>query len=681
MPLAAGEAPAFLGEAAALVVGGALVAYVAFRMGLVPIVGFLLTGVLIGPSALGIVQTTELADAAAEIGVILLLFTIGLEFSLERLARLTRLIFGGGGLQVLLATGLSTGVLVLAGVDASTALYTGLLVSLSSTAIVLKLLGERLEVGARHGQVGLGVLLFQDLAIVVMVLLVPVLGDGGGGLGEVGVALLKAAGIIAAVVLVARRLMPILLERVARTCSPEVFLLTVVAVALGTAYATSLAGVSVSLGAFLGGLLVSESRFDRQALAEVLPLQIVFSAMFFVSVGLLLDLGFLATHLPVVLGAALAVLVLKAVTTGVAVRALGERPGVAVAAGLMLAQVGEFSFVLERVGREAGLTPAGLGDDGSQGFIAVTVLLMVATPWLTGAGVALGRRLEDREEREVRERGVPEPRGSVDDELDGHVLISGYGPWGRQLAGVLQRSGVPTAIVTLSPDGASEAQARGLPVLLGDSTKQLTLREAGLRRASYLVVLDDEPEQAARIAAAAKSVNPHAKVLVRRHEPGPVGDADYVVSEEAEASVRFADKLLTAYDVAGEHRETARVALRAAAPDNLPRGRTVVDTTALVEPDLAPDGCAHVADTRAVLPSAPGCEDCLREGRTDWVHLRVCLHCGHVGCCDSSPRRHGREHAHVRDHPVIRSAEPGEAWSWCFEDERMLPRVEERATA
>lgn len=671
MPIAAGEAPAFLGDAAALVVGGALVAYIAFRLGLVPIVGFLVTGVIIGPSALGIVEGTGLAEGAAEVGVILLLFTIGLEFSLDRLARLGRVIFLGGGLQVVLTVGLTTGILLLAGVDTGPAIYTGLLVSLSSTVIVLKLLGERREVGARHGQVGLGVLLLQDLAIVLMVLLVPVLGGSAGGPGEVLLALAKAAAIVVGVLVVARRLMPLLLERVARTCSPEVFLLTVVAVALGTAYGTSLAGVSVSLGAFLAGLLVSESRYDRQALAEVLPLQIVFSALFFVSVGLLLDLGFLVTHLPAVLGVAAAVLVLKAATTAVAVRALGERPGTAAAAALMLAQVGEFSFVLERVGREAGLTPAGLGDDGAQGFIAVVVLLMIATPWLTGAGVALGRRIDGR---------PPGPRATGDtaaapvttheDELDGHVLISGYGPNARTLLGVLQRNGVPVSVVTLSPDGAAEAAARGVPVMLGDSAKQVTLAEAGLERAAFLVIADDDPEHAERIASAAALVNPHAEVVVRRRDPGRVDGAHHVVSEQAEAGVRIADRLLAAFDAAGEQREAARADLRAAVAPH--EGRTVVDTDRLVQRDVDPGGCGHADQIRAVVPGTPGCARCLREGRDDWVHLRVCLSCGHVGCCDSSPGRHARAHAAHCDHPVMTSAEPGETWVWCFADERAL---------
>src|SRR4030095_4334641 len=211
-------------------------------------------------------------------------------------------------------------------------------------------------------------------------------------------ALTKAAAIIAVVLLVARRVMPVVLEQVARTCSPELFLLTVIAICFGTAFLTNLAGVSLSLGAFLAGLVVSESRFSQHALGEILPLQILFSATFFVSVGMLLDVGFLLRHLPLVLAAVALVLVLKAVTTATSVLALGYGGPVAAAAALTLAQVGEFSFVLDRAGRNAGLSPAGLGDSGSQAFIACTVLLMIATPHLTqlGAGLAVGLRRRGR---------------------------------------------------------------------------------------------------------------------------------------------------------------------------------------------------------------------------------------------------------------------------------------------
>ncbi|HEX6278697.1 MAG TPA: cation:proton antiporter, partial [Pyrinomonadaceae bacterium] len=330
--LAAGAIPQFLTEVVALIVAGALIAYVCFRLRLVPIVGFLVAGVLIGPNALGLVRDQALVDATAEIGVILLLFTIGIEFSLEKLARIQRLIFGGGTMQVVGSIVLTMLVLLAFGVDWRSGIFTGMLVALSSTAIVLKLLADKSETNSEHGQVGLGLLIFQDLAIVVMVLLVPVLStSGGGGAGEIAFALGKAAAIIVVVLVVARRIMPKILEMVAKTCSPELFLLTVIAICFGTAYLTSLAGVSLSLGAFLAGLMVSESRFSQHALSETLPLQILFSATFFVSVGMLLDVGFLAQNLPIVFGAIALVLIIKIATTWASVRALGYATPIAAA--------------------------------------------------------------------------------------------------------------------------------------------------------------------------------------------------------------------------------------------------------------------------------------------------------------------------------------------------------------
>ena len=426
--LATAVAPPFLVQSVALVVAAAAIAYLSYRIGLVPIVGFLAAGVLIGPNALGLVSDRELVNASAEMGVILLLFTIGIEFSLEKLARIKTLIFGGGGLQVLLATVATMAVLLPFGVDWRTGLFTGFLVSLSSTVIVLKLLGDRGESNTTFGQVSLGLLIFQDLAIVVMVLLVPMLSGTGGSALAIIWALGKALAIILAVLLVARRLMPPLLERVARTCSPELFLLTVIAICFGTAWLTSVAGVSLSLGAFLAGLLVSESRFSHHAFGEIMPLQILFSATFFVSIGMLLDPGFLAQHLPLVTGTVLFVLLIKSVTTAASVRALGYSWPVAAASGLMLAQIGEFSFVLNRAGDAVGLTPAGLGETGSQAFLAASVVLMVATPQLATLGARVGLKLEhQREVVDSTEAHEEELSSATFAHLSDHVVVAGYG--------------------------------------------------------------------------------------------------------------------------------------------------------------------------------------------------------------------------------------------------------------
>ena len=784
--LAAGAVPPFLAEVVLLVAAAAGVAYVCQRLGLVPIVGFLLAGVAIGPNALGLVNDPELIDAAAELGVLLLLFTIGIEFSLDKLARIKRLIFVGGGLQVALVTVVVTGLCVTFGIDWRIGVYSGFLAALSSTAIVTKLLGDRGETGSPHGQSAVGVLIFQDLAIIVMVLLVPALAVGGGGepfgAAELGVALGKAALIIAFVLVVARRALPPLLEVVARTCSAELFLLTVIAVCLGTAYAVGLAGVSIALGAFLAGLIVSESRFSEHALSEILPLQILFSATFFVSVGLMLDLGFMVQNLGLVLAVIAGAFAVKLVTTFVAVRAVGRAAPVAAASALWLAQLGEFSFVLERAGREVGLTPLGLGEAGAQSFVAATVVLMALTPVVAPFARRLGDAMQARSEAPPEPEAAPDPEHFAD--LENHVIVAGYGDAGRHLVHVLDGSGVPFVIVTLSPAAATEAESEGRRVLRGDYAKQAILNAVGLERAKLLVVPDDRPAQTHRVVAVARALAPTLRIVAAvptMHDAEEIvaAGADRAIAAEFETVVGLFDDVLRSYQVAPAeilaHEEALRrgsyhafdadamgtpaveceldadcfstrtVTIRAGAPadgrsladlelderrlhvvelrhdgdaEREPGGATVLEAGDEVliggtpdafiaagdlfrAPDAAPPApppippvtaqtadwidptapvtlspkpgvaCDHARGTLEAVPGTQGCAECLEHGGT-WVHLRVCMDCGHVGCCDSSPGKHATAHARETAHPVVRSIEPGETWGWCYSDEVML---------
>ena len=788
---AAGAIPPFLTEAVALIVAGALIAYVCFRLRLVPIVGFLIAGVMIGPNAIGLVRDQALVDAAAEVGVILLLFTIGIEFSLEKLARIQKLIFGGGTLQVGLSILFTMLVLLAFGVDWKVGIFTGMLVALSSTAIVLKLLADNSETNAEHGQVGLGLLIFQDLAIVVMVLLVPVLSSGGGGgAGGIAFALAKAAAIIAIVLVVARRVMPRILEIVAKTCSPELFLLTVIAICFGTAYLTSLAGVSLSLGAFLAGLMVSESRFSQHALSETLPLQILFSATFFVSVGMLLDVGFLVNNLAIVLAAIVLVLVIKVVAAWLSVRVLGYSTPVAAASALMLAQIGEFSFVLERAGREVGLSPAGADGAGSQTFIAATVVLMVVTPLLMRVGSGLSAKIG--RSREIAALPADDGGESLGEALglEDHVIVAGYGEAARCLVRVLAGSGIPYVITTLSPQGANEADADGLPVVRGDATKPFLLRHVGADTAKMMVVADDNPATAHRIVSVARQINPTMRIVVRTRYTEEIREladagADTVIAEELESIVQLFGEVLRDYQIAPVEIEAYEELARSNGYAELLRDDFVIDNSVFrcepgvdcfdsrtvkvregaaiagksldalrllndfglelkslrrggetVEPvpaDLVfepgdelelsgstqafasnaamfrvsknggaadpvrpqngnaaaafeeetgigteteiryvpraePEACSHLGRIRPVFPSAPGCEECLRVG-DKWVHLRICLVCGHVGCCDTSENKHATAHFHQTNHPVMKSLETFDDWAWCYADE------------
>ena len=668
---AAGAIPHFFVDLSALFVASALIAYICFRLGLTPIIGFLIAGVIIGPNALGLVQDRELIDAAAEVGVILLLFTIGIEFSLEKLSRISRLIFIDGGLQTGLSIALTTLILLFFGIPWQAAIFTGFLIALSSTAIIMKLLADKNETGTEAGQASLGILIFQDLAVVAMVLLVPLLGGEGGGFLALIWALTKAALIIAAVLLIARRLMPKVLEMVARTCSPEIFLLSVIAICFGTAYLTGLMGVSLSLGAFLAGLIVSESRFGQQAFSEILPLQIIFSAAFFISVGLLLDLKFLWANLGTVLLALLLVLVLKSVITALSVRLLGYGLGVSVSAGLILAQIGEFSFVLERAGREVGLTPFGLGETGAQAFIACTVLLMGFTPFLA----SLGKRFElsqikPETQVTVNEEAHGEELEAELDKLSEHTIIAGYAELGQALADALDLAKLPYAIATLSPTGARQAESKGRLVLRGDYTKGHILNLVGVNRAKLIVIPDDQLDMAHRTISVIKAAGSQANIIVfspyggTTHELKAAG-ADHVVSAEHASSQLLIWNVLNRLQMPTQQ---ALGILENLSEPPLKEGPMI----SLSKDQLENPKCSHTNQVTVLQEVADlVCPECVALGDR-WVHLRMCMTCGHVGCCDSSKNKHATQHYEVTKHPIIRSIEPGETWAWCYEDKTML---------
>jgi CPA2 family monovalent cation:H+ antiporter-2 len=425
------------------------------------------------------------------------------------------------------------------------------------------------------------------------------------------------------------------------------------AIVFATAYLTSLAGLSVSLGAFLAGLLVSESRFGQHALGEILPLQIIFSGVFFVSVGMLLDLGFVVDHIGLVVAAIAIVLAIKLVVTAASARAFGIALPIAGATALMLAQVGEFSFVLERVGASEGLMPAGL-EGGGQLLIATTVLLMAATPPL----MSLGRRLTDEAERVAPafdpERGFRGSSAASEVKMRDHVILAGYGDGARRIVPALREAEMPFVITTLNPSGAREAQAEGLPVLQGDHTKAHLLQRAGIHDARLLVVADDELETTYRVASVARALNPQLDILARTQNT-----ADIDVLADAGAS----------RVISGDRASADALPAAVLRECRLDGPGPSIDTERVLRFEPTGPACEHMAQANAIRPRAAGCEACMRMG-DEWVHLRACLECGHVGCCDSSPNRHASAHSNTTGHPVMVSLEPNEDWAWCYVDQQ-----------
>jgi monovalent cation:H+ antiporter-2, CPA2 family len=539
----------FLADALIILGASVLVLLLSHRLRLPAVVGLLLTGVLIGPSGLRLFPDPEAVELFAEIGVVFLLFAIGLEFSLERLAEIRRAFFLGGSVQAGLTILLVVAVALLFEVPPLAALFFGFVAALSSTAVVLKLYDDRREMESPHGRVVLGILLFQDFLIVPMIVLTPVLA-GAVAASPAEIALRFGGGVVVVgiVFVVARYLMPKLLHRLVRTRIREVFVLGALLVCLGMAYFTEQLGFSLALGAFIAGLIVSESEYSHQVVADMAPFRDVFTSVFFVSIGMLVDLGAAWERWPRVLGIFALVLVVKALTGGLAAAALRLPPRVVAIVGLGLAQIGEFSFVLLTVGRGQGLLDA----ETYQVGVAVAVLSMLATPALVAVAPRLGQRLPAGFGFGLRT--APETETAARKPLRHHVIVVGYGHAGRTLAHVLSEAHIPYVVLELNGDTVRRARREGEPVLYGDSTRREILEHAGIETAAMVVFAISDPAALERSIAFARQLNPEVRILVRTRAVAQIEalqrqGADEVVAEEFESAIEIFTRVLARYHV------------------------------------------------------------------------------------------------------------------------------------
>jgi CPA2 family monovalent cation:H+ antiporter-2 len=529
------------------------VLYLSHWIRLPSIVAFLLTGVILGPHGFAVVQSVEEVEQLAEIGVILVLFAIGLEFSLADLLRMRRTVLLGGTLQVFGVLGVSFGVLWTFGMDPREAFFLGMIASLSSTAVVLRLLQQRAEVDAPHGRVCLGVLVYQDLMIVPMVLLIPVLagaGEGGGMAPALAAFALKAAGIVVMVLVLARYVVPRALARIVETRSRDMFLVAVVTICLVVAWAGSEAGLSLALGAFLAGLIVSESEYSLQALSDILPFRDLFASFFFISIGMLLDLGHVLEAPAAAAALVTGVLVLKALVAGGATLALGLSLRTAVVAGLALSQVGEFSFILAGNGLAAGLL-----DQGSyQSFLVAAVVSIGLTPFLMAGAPRLADAL-DRLPLPNRLKAGALPPSAPDqehDELRDHVVVVGFGVNGSSVARAARVAGIPLVAIEMNPSSVEEQRARGVHIHYGDASQAAVLEHAGIHRARVLVVAISDAAATRRVVALARTLNPACHVIARTRylrevEPLQAAGAHRVIPEELETAVEITARVLASY--------------------------------------------------------------------------------------------------------------------------------------
>lgn len=377
----------------------------------------------------------------------------------------------------------------------------------------------------------------------------------------------KALALVGFVIILARRIVPWILEKIAQTRRQELFLLAVVAICFGIVALANLADVSLALGAFLAGLVVSESHYSEQALSDILPLKTIFNAVFFVSVGMLLDIFFIFDNPLILLGVASVILVLKFIITTASLLFLKYPVRIAAASGLALAQIGEFSFVLERAGRLSGLTPAGLGDFGSQTFIAVTVLLMLLTPLLLNNGPKLGILLSKTPLGKIG-KDNEESTSTAKMNFEDHVIIIGYGPAGRRLVQVLQLKGIQHVVIEMNPDSVREMRENDVPVIYGDAGRQHILEHAGVKAAKLCVIATNDPNISPRIVQLAHHLNPTIQIIVRTRYLSDIErlekiGADIVVPEEMETTVRLFSHVLSAYMISNNEIEQHIKELRA----------------------------------------------------------------------------------------------------------------------
>jgi CPA2 family monovalent cation:H+ antiporter-2 len=537
---------AILQQLVILLAVAVLIIYFSHKIKFPPVVGFLLTGILIGPGGLALVKDTDTIAVLAEIGVIMLLFMIGIEFTLEELKRIQRNFWLGGGLQVLLTVSAAVLVLVLLKVPLKEAIFFGFLVSLSSTAVVLKILADRGEMGAPQGQLSLGILIFQDMAIVPMIALVPVLsGIRAASPLAILVRFLAGGAIIAAVFIAARFLMPRLLRLIVGTRIREVFLITSLVICLGMAWLTSSLGLSLALGAFLAGVIISESKYSHQVVSDILPFKDVFNSLFFISIGMLLNTAVVWRSRLIVAAILFSILILKAAIVVLTVRLLGHSPRIALVTGLALAQIGEFSFVLAGVGRANGLLP----DDFFQLFLASSILTILATPLIIQVSPALAARTERAFKWKPRS---PEAGREAAEKLQDHVIVAGFGLNGRNLAHVLKEAGIPYLILELNPETVHQAAEEGEPIIFGDASSRTILKEAGIERARGIVIAISDPAMTRRAVRTARDMSRSAFLIVRTRYASEIDGlfslgANDVIPEEFETSIEIFTRVLDKY--------------------------------------------------------------------------------------------------------------------------------------
>lgn len=539
-----------LDEIAVIALLGVLVTVVLSRLRLPTVAGLLLSGALVGPFGLKLVRSIHSIEILAELGVVLLLFTIGLEFSLARLRTIFRQVAVGGFIQVGSTVAVVASIAYFCGQPIGRSIFYGFVFALSSTAIVLRALAERHELDAPHGRFIVGTLIFQDLCVVPMVLVVPMLGTTAAGKNaawDMGLALGKATFVVVVLILVARIVVPRALRLVAASRSREVFLLAVLGLCIGTAWLTAHAGLSLALGAFLGGMIVADTEYGHRALGDVMPLRDAFMSLFFVSLGMLFDVRMVMDHPAIVLTLLAGFFIIKGFLATISAMAMRFPARVAWLAGVGLAQFGEFGFVLARLGESAGV----IDEQATRPLFAAGILSMFFTPVFVRVAPHLtaGERLLAPLERLIGVRSIDEADAGAPAGLAGHVIVVGYGVAGKLVGRALDACSVPYVALELNAETVLEARKANARVYYGDATSEEALGHAHIDKARGLLLLMNDPSAAKRVVDTAKRIAPEVPILMRTRylgekEPLLKMGATDVVAEEVEGAVEILSRLL-----------------------------------------------------------------------------------------------------------------------------------------
>ncbi|MCK6682611.1 MAG: cation:proton antiporter [Thermoanaerobaculia bacterium] len=539
----------FLRDAAVILAASFPVLFLCRRLRLPQIVGFLVTGIAIGPHALGWLADAGRVEGIAEFGVVLILFFVGLQFPVTKLFSLGRTALVGGFLQMSLTTAAIAILKMAVGSPWNEAVFYGMLISVSSTAVILPILSARDEVAAPFAKRFLGISLFQDLGVIPLVLLLPALATtSAGGPSTLAVATRVAVAIVGVVILVAgaRFAVPRLLDQIVRLGSRESFTGGVFVVVIVLISLAEEAGVSAAMGAFAAGIVLGESEHVHEIAATLSPFRDLLSSLFFVSIGMLLEPQTVLSRPWVILFAVGAVLLIKALFAHIALLAAGTSPRTAFRAALALATVGEFSFVLATAGGRLGLLPA----ESQQTFVAVAVVTLTLAPFLLMAGPRLAERLSERVE------GLEDDSGHHGPKLARHIVIIGYGLNGRSVGRVLHDTGIPQVVLELDPERVALARRDGVRVIRADATGPEALEAAGVANAAGVVITIQDPDGARRATRLCRHRTDSARIIVRTRYVHEVeilrqAGADEVIPEEFETSIEIVARVLRMLHVPG----------------------------------------------------------------------------------------------------------------------------------